>query len=142
LNELVGRQLKDYQVLRRLGAGAMAEVYLAQQLSLGRQVALKVLNAELAREPTYVQRFHHEARAAAALTHAAIVQIYEVGEVDGIHFIAQEFVPGRNLGDVILGQGQLAPALALDILPSALGVVAPRVPAGQEPLHSRTHSPH
>ena len=65
LNELVGKKLKDYAVLRRLGRGAMAEVYLAQQLSLGRQVALKVLNAELACDPTYVERFHQEARAAA-----------------------------------------------------------------------------
>ena len=116
MSELVGKKLKDYYVLRRLGQGAMAEVYLAQQLSLGRQVALKVLNAELARDPTYVRRFHHEARAAAALTHAAIVQIYEVGEEGGVHFIAQEFVPGRNLGEVIRGQGRLEPALALDIL--------------------------
>ena len=80
MSTLVGKTLKDYCVLRRLGQGAMAEVYLAQQLSLGRQVALKVLNADLARDPTYVERFHHEARAAAALVHAGIVQIYEVGQ--------------------------------------------------------------
>ena len=124
MSELVGQKLKDYYVLRRLGQGAMAEVYLAQQLSLGRQVALKVLNAELARDPTYVRRFHHEARAAAALSHAAIVQIYDVGEEDGVHFIAQEFVPGRNLGEVIRGQGRLEPALALDILRQVATAIA------------------
>ena len=64
--DLVGKKLKDFYVLRRLGRGAMAEVYLAQQLSLGRQVALKVLNTGLAQDPNYVRRFHHEARAAAA----------------------------------------------------------------------------
>jgi tRNA A-37 threonylcarbamoyl transferase component Bud32 len=116
LSELVGKKLKDYYILRRLGRGAMAEVYLAQQLSLGRQVALKVLNAELAHDPIYVQRFQHEARAAAALVHAGIVQIYEVGQEDGVHFITQEYVAGRNLGEVIKSRGRLAPGVTLDIL--------------------------
>ncbi|HEY3393823.1 MAG TPA: serine/threonine-protein kinase [Lacipirellulaceae bacterium] len=114
--DLVGRKLKDFAVLRRLGRGAMAEVYLAQQMSLGRQVALKVLNAELALDPNYVRRFHHEARAAASLVHGCIVQIYEVGQEDGVHFIAQEYVPGRNLGEVIRGSGSVAPQVALDIM--------------------------
>ncbi len=116
VSDLVGKKLKDFYVLRRLGRGAMAEVYLAQQLSLGRQVALKVLNGELARDPNYVRRFHHEARAAAALVHAGIVQIYEVGQDDSVHFIAQEYVAGRNLGEVIRSHGSLAPRLVLDIL--------------------------
>ena len=94
----------------------MAEVYLAQQVSLGRQVAFKVLNEDLARDPNYVRRFNHEARAAAALVHAGIVQIYEVGEDHGIHFIVQEYVPGRNLGEVARGSGSLSPQLTLDIL--------------------------
>jgi serine/threonine-protein kinase len=114
--DLVGKKLKDFYVLRRLGRGAMAEVYLAQQLSLGRQVALKVLNSELARDPNCVRRFHHEARAAAALVHAGIVQVYEVGQEDGVHFIAQEYVAGRNLGEVVRSHGSLAPPLVLDIL--------------------------
>ncbi len=116
MSELVGKKLKDFFVLRRLGRGAMAEVYLAQQLSLGRQVALKVLNEELARDPNYVRRFHHEARAAAALVHGGIVQIYEVGEERGVHYIAQEFVPGHNLGELTRGSGSLSPQLTLDIL--------------------------
>jgi serine/threonine-protein kinase len=122
--DLVGRKLKDFAVLRRLGRGAMAEVYLAQQTSLGRQVALKVLNAELALDPNYVRRFHHEARAAAALVHGCIVQIYEVGQEDGIHFIAQEYVPGRNLGEVIRGSGSVAPPVALDILRQVASALA------------------
>jgi serine/threonine-protein kinase len=129
LSELVGKTLKDYYVLRRLGQGAMAEVYLAQQLSLGRQVALKVLNAELARDPVYVERFHQEARAAAALVHAGIVQIFEVGEAEAgpearVHYIAQEYVPGRNLGEVIRSRGRLEPALALDILRQVTAALA------------------
>jgi serine/threonine-protein kinase len=122
--DLVGRKLKDFAVLRRLGRGAMAEVYLAQQMSLGRQVALKVLNAELALDPNYVRRFHHEARAAAALVHGCIVQIYEVGQEDGVHFIAQEYVPGRNLGEVIRGSGSIAPRVALDIMRQVASALA------------------
>lgn len=129
MSELVGKTLKDYYILRRLGQGAMAEVYLAQQLSLGRQVALKVLNAELARDPVYVERFHQEARAAAALVHAGIVQIYEVGDAEsqpGVHshYIAQEYVAGRNLGEVIRSRGRLEPALALDILRQVTAALA------------------
>jgi serine/threonine-protein kinase len=129
LSELVGKTLKDYYVLRRLGQGAMAEVYLAQQLSLGRQVALKVLNAELARDPAYVERFHHEARAAASLVHAGIVQIYEVGAADAgqdvtVHYIAQEYVSGRNLGEVIRARKRLEPALVLDVLRQTAAALA------------------
>jgi len=128
LSDLVGKTLKDYYVLRRLGQGAMAEVYLAQQLSLGRQVALKVLNADLARDPTYVERFQNEARAAAALVHASIVQIYEVGATDAgdgaVHYIAQEYVPGRNLGEVIHARKRLEPALVLDVLRQVAAALA------------------
>src|SRR6185503_21133670 len=102
----------------------MAEVYLAQQLSLGRQVAFKVLNEDLARDPNYVRRFHHEARAAAALVHGSIVQIYEVGDQDGIHYISQEYVPGRNLGEVIRGSGSLTPQLTLNIVRQVTAALA------------------
>src|SRR4051812_24877307 len=122
--DLVGKNLKDFFVLRRLGRGAMAVVYLAQQLSLGRQVALKVLNADLARDPNYVRRFDHEARSAAALVHGAIIQIYEVGQHDGVHYIAQEYVPGRNLGEVIRSSGSLSPQLALDIIRQVAAALA------------------
>ncbi len=103
--DLSGRQLGGYQLLRRLGHGAMAEVYLAEQLSLSRQVAIKVLRSNLARDATYVDRFQHEARAAAQLVHAGIVQIFEVGYADGWHFIAQEYVQGLNLAELIARRG-------------------------------------
>lgn len=117
--DLTGRILKDYRVLRRLGRGAMAEVYLAEQQSLSRQVALKVLNEELARDANYIERFQQEAKAVAALVHAGIVQIYEVGQADGYYFIAQEYVAGRNLGEVVEREGPLPTERAIDILRQA-----------------------
>jgi serine/threonine protein kinase len=116
LSDLTGSTLNDYRVLRRLGKGAMAEVYLAEQCSLARQVALKVLSTELASNPAYVERFQHEARSAAALVHANIVQVYEVGQSNGSHYIAQEYVAGQNLGDLVRRQGPLDPGRVLDVL--------------------------
>ena len=103
--DLSGRQLGDYRVLRRLGRGGMAEVYLAEQSSLARQVAIKVLKSSLATDDKYVQRFHVEAQAAASLVHANIVQIHEVGCIDGIHFIVQEYVAGPNLREYLAREG-------------------------------------
>ena len=78
--DLCGRQIGDFHILRRLGRGAMAEVYLAEQRPLKRWVALKVLKPELADDQTYLKRFEREAQAAASLVHANIVQIHEVGQ--------------------------------------------------------------
>lgn len=114
--DLSGRLVGDYQVLRRLGRGGMADVYLAEQRSLKRKVALKVLRAELAADQMYVKRFHNEAQAAASLVHANIVQIHEVGCVDGIHFIAQEYVEGKNLKQFILSQGTIDARLAVSVM--------------------------
>ncbi len=113
---LTGQILDDYRVLRRLGRGAMADVYLAEQVSLGRQVALKVLKASLADDHTYIRRFRLEAQAAAALAHANIVQIYEVGCIDHHYFIAQEYVAGQNLSHYLDRQGPPDVRHALRIL--------------------------
>jgi serine/threonine-protein kinase len=115
--DLSGRRLGDYQLLRRLGRGGMAEVYLAEQLSLQRQVAFKVLKGSLAGDDAYIRRFHHEAQAAAKLVHANIVQIHEVGCVDGIHYIAQEYVAGQNVRQLLARRGQgLDAPVAVSIL--------------------------
>ncbi|HVW36408.1 MAG TPA: protein kinase, partial [Pirellulales bacterium] len=103
--DLSGRLLGDFRLLRRLGRGAMAEVYLAEQGSLRRQVAVKVLKSQLAADATYVQRFHREAVAAASLVHANIVQIYDVGCAEGLHYIAQEYVQGQNLQEYLVRRG-------------------------------------
>ncbi len=103
--DLSGRQIGNFRLLRRLGRGAMAEVYLAEQSMLRRRVAVKILKPDLANDQTYLRRFEREAQAAAALVHANIVQIYEVGHVDQLHFIAQEYVQGQNLRDWISRNG-------------------------------------
>jgi serine/threonine-protein kinase len=114
--DLVGQTLGDYTLLRRLGSGGMADVYLAEQISLRRKVAFKVLKPELGKDAAYVQRFVREAQAAAALTQSSIVQIYEVGAVGGLHFIAQEYVPGRNLRQFLGRHGAVETTMALNVL--------------------------
>ena len=116
LPDLSGRQIGDYRVLRRIGRGAMAEVYLAEQSSLARQVALKILKSTLAEDATYIRRFQNEARAAAALVHANIVQIYEVGQLEGIHFIAQEYISGQNLRQLLDRHGPFEASLAVTVM--------------------------
>ncbi|MCH2180596.1 MAG: serine/threonine protein kinase [Mariniblastus sp.] len=114
--DLTGKTIGDYRVIRRLGRGGMAEVYLAEQVSLRRNVALKVLHANLAGDPSYIERFRREAQSAAALVQANIVQIYEVGEVDGYHFIAQEYVAGRNLRQYLGRYGAVESVMAVNVI--------------------------
>ncbi|MGD0783895.1 MAG: serine/threonine-protein kinase, partial [Candidatus Aminicenantales bacterium] len=121
---LTGRQLGDFRLLRRLGHGAMAEVYLAEQCSLRRQVAFKVLKSRLATDQTYVKRFQREAQAAAALVHANIVQIHEVGQIEGIYYIAEEYVQGLNLRQWIARNGSPDLRLALVIMRQVAAALA------------------
>jgi eukaryotic-like serine/threonine-protein kinase len=114
--DLSGQRLGDYELIRRLGRGGMADVYLAKQTSLGRQVAVKVLRPVLATDEKYLRRFHQEARAAASLVHANIVQIHEVGCVDGFHYIVQEYVPGQNLKQFLQRNGPVDARMAIRVL--------------------------
>ncbi|MEX0793983.1 MAG: serine/threonine-protein kinase [Pirellulaceae bacterium] len=122
--DIAGKTLGDYRVLRRLGRGAMAEVYLAEQQSLKRNVAIKILLPSLAGDEAYVRRFHREAQAAAALTHPNIVQIYEVGQRDGLHFIAQEYVPGQNLKQLLSRRGPVDVKLTCAIIRQVASALA------------------
>jgi serine/threonine protein kinase len=114
--DLSGRQLGGYRLLRRLGSGAMADVYLADQQSLGRQVAVKVLRQETTRHPHAVERFAQEARAAASLVHGNIVQIHEVACINGVHFLAEEYVAGPSLKEWLWQRGPLDAAQGLSVL--------------------------
>ncbi|MBX7072867.1 MAG: protein kinase [Pirellulales bacterium] len=122
--DLSGRELGGYRVLRRLGRGAMAAVYLAEQTSLKRQVAIKVLLPHLAADSSYVERFRLEAQAAASLVHANIVQVHEVGECDGWHYIAQEYVAGVNLKDYLRREGPLALTPAVSVMRQVVAALA------------------
>jgi serine/threonine-protein kinase len=128
--DLSGRQLGDFQLLRRLGRGAMAEVYLAEQCSLKRRVAMKVLKSEFADDPTYLQRFEIEAQAAASLVHANIVQLYEVGHVERWHYIAQEYVQGQNLQDWLARNGPPDVPHALSIMRQVASALAKAAEVG------------
>jgi serine/threonine protein kinase len=96
--------LGDYRIVREVGRGGMGIVYEAEQISLGRRVALKVLPFAATMDPRQLQRFHNEARAAAGLHHPNIVPVYAVGQERGVHYYAMQFIEGRTLADVIARQ--------------------------------------
>jgi len=105
-----------YRVISRLGSGGMADVYLAQDQLLGRDVAVKVLHHHFAEDHEFVERFRREASSAAALSHPNIVGIFDRGEWNGTYYIAMEYVAGRSLKTIVREQGPLEPALAIDIV--------------------------
>lgn len=113
-NLLPGTEIAGYRIERELGRGSMAVVYRAVQLNLQRPVALKVLSAELAGNHEFVGRFFNEARAAAALSHANIIQAYDAGQTDGgIHYFAMEYVEGETVQDRIRRDGAIPVRTAL-----------------------------
>ena len=97
-----------YRVVRKLGGGGMADVYLCEDLTLGRRVALKVLLERFLGDATFVERFRREAKAAAGLNQGNLVSIYDWGELDGTYYIVMEYVEGETLKDYIRRQGRLS----------------------------------
>jgi serine/threonine protein kinase len=96
-----GQKIGHYKIINSLGSGGMGEVYLAQDTKLDRKVALKILPAELAANQDRMRRFAQEAKAAAALNHPNIAHIYEIGESDGVNFIAMEYIEGDTLRQLL-----------------------------------------
>src|SRR5712692_4836011 len=105
-----------YRVRSRVGSGGMADVYLAEDELLGRQVAVKLLHHHFAEDQEFVERFRREASSAAALSHPNIVAIFDRGEWQGTYYIAMEYVAGRSLKVIVREQGALEPAAAIDIV--------------------------
>jgi eukaryotic-like serine/threonine-protein kinase len=112
-----------YRILRKLGSGGMANVYLAEDEELGRRVAIKILNDRHANDDQFVERFRREAKNAAGLSHPNIVSIYDRGEAEGTYYIAMEYLEGRSLKERIVAEGPLPIASAIEIVRQILRAV-------------------
>ena len=120
-----GSRLASYKILEHIGEGGMGVVYRAEDSSLGRDVAIKVLPEDMVESGDRLARFQREAHLLASLNHPNVEAIYAVEEVDGVHFLVLELVPGEDLGDV-LRKGPLRVADALQVcLKIAKGLEAP-----------------
>ena len=113
-----------YEVVSHIGQGGMADVFLAVDTILNRQVAIKILRADLSTDTVSILRFEREAQAAAALAHPNIVEIYDVGDYKGHHYIVMEYVSGKTLKQVIRSRGPLVNEEAVDIMKQLCSAVA------------------
>ena len=121
-------RLGSYEIVGRLGTGGMGEVYRAKDLRLGRDVALKVLPADVASSPDRLARFEREARTVAGLNHPNIVTLYTVEDVDGVRFLTMELVEGQTLLSVEFKINLLAPARG-DLLMARAAFFGPGAPS-------------
>jgi eukaryotic-like serine/threonine-protein kinase len=99
--DLTGKTICDFQILRRLGQGGMGQFYLAEQISIKRKVAVMFLKPEITLNETSLRRFQSEVRNLAQLNHANIVKVYSIGQIGHLHYMAMEFVEGMNLPDYL-----------------------------------------
>src|SRR5258706_3082292 len=120
----VDSTLSCYRILSGIGAGGMGDVYLAEDMRLGRKVALKVLPPKLIADRDRLPRFEQEARAASALNHPNILTIHAIGQQDDLHFIVTEFIEGRTLRQLMLA-GAIQPEAAVDFAIQAASAPSP-----------------
>src|SRR5262245_8622624 len=114
--QLIGQELANYRIVSLLGRGGMGEVYLAEDKRLRRKVALKLLPPQFTNDAERVRRFEREAKAASATNHPNILTIYEIGQIEGRHFIATEFVDGVTLRQAMRSDGMsIAESLSVAI---------------------------
>ncbi len=115
---------KRYKIISSLGQGGMADVYLAKDGILDREVAIKILRGDMATNPVALLRFQREANASASLTHPNIVEVYDVGEENGKHYIVMEYIKGDNLKQLITKRGALSKEEAVDIMKQLVSATA------------------
>lgn len=116
MNDLLGTTIGHrYKILEKIGGGGMADVYLANDKLLNRQVAIKILHHQYINDNEFVKRFRREAQAASSLSHENIVTIYDIGEEKDIYYIVMEFIKGYTLKDLINKSGSIEVKQALDI---------------------------
>ena len=113
-----------YRIIRKLGAGGMADVYLAEDQELGRNVAIKILNDRHAADDSFIERFRREAKNAAGLSHPNIVSIYDRGEAEGTYYIAMEYLEGRSLKELIVSRGPAPIKVAIEYARHILAALA------------------
>ncbi|HVD49225.1 MAG TPA: Stk1 family PASTA domain-containing Ser/Thr kinase [Gaiellaceae bacterium] len=113
-----------YRIIRKLGAGGMADVYLAEDQELGRNVAIKILNDRHAADDSFIERFRREAKNAAGLSHPNIVSIYDRGEAEGTYYIAMEYLEGRSLKELIVSRGPAPIKVSIDYARQILAALA------------------
>jgi eukaryotic-like serine/threonine-protein kinase len=113
-----------YRILKRIGSGGMADVYLAEDEVLGRRVAIKILNERHAGDDQFIERFRREAQSAAALSHPNVVAIYDRGEAEGTYYIAMELLDGRNLKELIVARGPAPPKIVVEYARQILAALA------------------
>ncbi len=112
-----GQKISDrYQIMKSIGEGGMANVYLAYDTILDRDVAVKILRGDLSGDEKFVRRFQREALSASSLTHPNIVEVYDVGEDHGMYYIVMEYIEGRHLKDLIKKRGKLTVSEVIDIM--------------------------
>lgn len=112
-----GQKINDrYEIIRTIGEGGMANVYLAHDLILDRDVAVKILRGDLSGDDKFVRRFQREATAASSLSHPNIVEMYDVGDDNGIYFIVMEYIEGKTLKSLIKKRGKLTLSETIDIM--------------------------
>lgn len=119
-----GGSLGPYEILDLIGRGAMGAVYKARHTKSSLLCALKVLPQKFTRDPSFIERFRREGRAAAAISHPNVIQVLDVGEADGHYYIAMEYVEGESLGDRLKRDGTLPPELAMDLMRQTASALA------------------
>src|SRR6478672_4091760 len=122
---MIGKRISGrYKILEMIGGGGMANVYLAHDMILDRDVAVKVLRLDFANDEEFIRRFHREAQSATSLVHPNIVSIYDVGEEKDLYYIVMEYVPGQTLKQYIQQNSPLAVEETLDIMKQLISAIS------------------